>query len=158
MIKVAILTVSDSSAAGKREDLSGPAIRAALPADSFEVCEYGIVPDDRQAIEQQLVHFADELKVDIVLTTGGTGLGPRDVTPEATAEVCQRPVPGLAEVIRAEGLKKTRNAMLSRGTAGLRSSTLIINLPGSPKAVTESLEAIVGVLPHATDMMLGGGH
>ena len=158
MIKVAILTVSDSCTAQKREDISGWTVREILPSGRFEICEYKIVPDEQKRIEQQLVNFADKSGVDIVLTTGGTGLGPRDVTPEATAAVCRKMVPGLAEAIRAEGLKKTRNAMLSRGTAGLRANTLIVNLPGSPKAVKESLEAIIDVLPHAKDMMLGKGH
>lgn len=158
MIKVAILTISDSCTAQKREDISGQTIKDILPSGRFEICEYKIVPDEQKQIERQLMNFADKSKVDIVLTTGGTGLGPRDVTPEATTAVCRKMVPGLAETIRAEGLKKTINAMLSRGTAGLRANTLIVNLPGSPKAVKESLEAILDVLPHAKDMMLGKGH
>lgn len=158
MIKVAILTVSDSCAGQKRQDVSGQTIRGILPADRFEICEYKIVPDERSDIQDELVHFADELKVDIVFTTGGTGLGPRDVTPEATAAVCQRMVPGLVEAIRQDGLKRTKNAMLSRAVAGIRGNTLIINLPGSPKAVKESLEGILDVLPHAMDMLQGKGH
>jgi len=158
VIKVAVLTVSDSCSKGQREDISGQTIRESLPSDKFEICDYKVVADERQSITEQLIHFADELKVDIVLTTGGTGLGPRDVTPEATAAVCRRMVPGLAEAIRLEGLKKTKNAMLSRGIAGIRENTLIINLPGSPKAVAESLEIILDVLPHAKDMLLGRGH
>ncbi len=158
MIKVAILTISDRCTAQKQEDISGQTIKDILPSGQFELCEYEIVPDEQKQIERQLVNFADKSKVDIILTTGGTGLGPRDVTPEATTAVCQKMVPGLAEAIRAEGLKKTINAMLSRGTAGLRANTLIVNLPGSPKAVKESLEAILDVLPHAKDMMLGKGH
>ena len=106
----------------------------------------------------RLMRFADEDKVDIVLTTGGTGLSRRDVTPEATLAVCERLVPGLSELIRSEGLKKTKNAILSRGVAGLRGNTLIINLPGSPKGARESLEIILDVLPHTKDMMLGKGH
>jgi molybdenum cofactor synthesis domain-containing protein len=129
-----------------------------LPADRFEICEHKIVPDERAGIQRELVHFADELNVNIVFTTGGTGLGPRDATPEATAAVCERMVPGLAEAIRQEGLKKTKNAMLSRAVAGVRQSTLIINLPGSPKAVKESLEVILDVLSHAMDMLAGKGH
>ena len=166
MIKVAILIVSDSCAQKKRQDLSGQTIKEMLPSDKlvpsrvegFEICEYKIVADERKDIENELIHFADELKVNIVFTTGGTGLGPRDVTPEATAAVCQRMVPGLAETMRLEGLKKTKNAMLSRAAAGVRGNTLIINLPGSPKAVKESLEVVLDVLPHATDMLLGRGH
>ena len=158
MIKVAILTVSDTCSQNKKEDLSGPAIKQMLDTNSFEVCEYKIVADEQDKIAAQLTAFADELKVDIVFTTGGTGLGPRDVTPEATEQVCERKVPGLAEMIRTEGLKKTRNTMLSRGVAGTRANTLIINLPGSPKAVTESLDAILDVVPHAKEMMAGKGH
>ena len=158
MTKVAILTVSDTCAAGGREDLSGPAIREAPAVGGFEVCELRVVADDRSAIERELVRFCDECGYDLVFTTGGTGLGPRDVTPEATASVCDRRVPGLGELMRAEGRKKTPNAMLSRGIAGLRGRTLIVNLPGSPRAVRECLEAINEVLPHAIEMMHGGGH
>jgi molybdenum cofactor synthesis domain-containing protein len=158
MIKAAILTVSDSCSQGEREDVSGQTIRDILCANNFEVRGYEVVADEHQSITKELMRFADEIKADIVLTTGGTGLGPRDVTPEATAAVCERMVPGLAEAMRLEGLKKTKNAMLSRGVAGVRGNTLIINLPGSPKAVTESLEVILGVLPHAKDMILGRGH
>lgn len=158
MIKVAILTVSDSCSKGQREDVSGQTIRNMLSADKFEICGYKVVADEQQSISEELVNFADVLSADIVLTTGGTGLGPRDVTPEATASVCQKMVPGLAETMRSEGLKKSRNAVLSRAVAGIRENTLIINLPGSPKAVKESLEAILNVLDHAVDMMAGLGH
>lgn len=158
MIKVAILTVSDSCSQRKREDVSGQTIKNMLDGDKFEICQYKVVPDEQEDIEKELIYFAYEVKVDIVLTTGGTGLGPRDVTPEATAAVCEKMVPGLAEAMRFEGLKKTKNAMLSRGVAGVRGNTLIINLPGSPKAVKESLEIILEVLPHARDMLLGKGH
>ena len=158
MIKTAILTVSDSCSQQKREDASGQTIRDLLPADKFEVCEYKIVADEQEDIAKELIRFADETRIDIVLTTGGTGLGPRDVTPEATIGVCEKMVPGLAEAMRAEGLKKTKNAILSRSVAGVRGNTLIINLPGSPKAVAESLEVILEVLPHAIEMLGGGGH
>jgi len=166
VIKAVILTVSDSCAQQKRDDISGQTIKeilgsrgaGSLPPDKFEICEYRVVADEQKDIEYELMHFADELKADIVFTTGGTGLGPRDVTPEATTAVCQKIVPGLAETMRLEGLKKTKNAMLSRATAGVRGNTLIINLPGSPKAVRESLEIILDVLPHAMDMLLGRGH
>ncbi len=158
MIRVVILTVSDSCAQGKREDISGQTIRDILPSDKFEICKYGITADEQRDIEKELVSLADEVKADIVLTTGGTGLGPRDVTPEATAAVCQKMVPGLAEAMRLEGLKKTMAAILSRSVAGVRGNTLIVNLPGSPKGVRESLEIILDVLPHAQNMLLGRGH
>lgn len=158
MIRTAILTVSDSCALGKREDISGQAIEDMLPRDKFEICEKRIVPDDRDAIANELVYFSDEAGFDLVFTAGGTGLGPRDVTPEATISVCERIVPGLTEVMRVEGFRKTPNAILSRGMAGIRKNTLVINLPGSPSAVRECLELIVDVLPHAVEMMLGGGH
>ena len=158
MIRAAILTVSDSCSEGTRDDLSGPAIKEILEANEFEVCQTEIVPDDHDAIINELEYFADELAVDIVLTTGGTGLGPRDITPEATKAVCQRMVPGLAETMRAEGLKKTPNAILSRSAAGVRGDTLIINLPGSQKAVRQCLDVILPVLSHAVKMMQGGGH
>ena len=158
MIKVAILTISDSCSQGKRQDVSGETIRQMLSAEKFDVCQYLVVPDIQQEVAKQLMCFSDEVKVDIVLTTGGTGLGPRDVTPEATLQVCDKMIPGLVEAIRAEGLKKTKNAILSRSVAGIRVDTLIINLPGSPKAVTESLEVILDILPHAIEMLRGRGH
>jgi molybdenum cofactor synthesis domain-containing protein len=158
LTRVAILTVSDSCAQGTREDASGPAIREILLAGGYEIGDQGVVPDDRDAIARELIRFSDEAGCDLVFTTGGTGLGPRDVTPEATLSVCDRLVPGLGELMRTQGLKKTRNAVLSRGSAGLRGRTLIVNLPGSPRAVRECLEAILDILPHAIEMMHGGGH
>jgi molybdenum cofactor synthesis domain-containing protein len=158
MIRVAILTVSDSRAQAKAEDISGQTIKDILTASGFEICEKKIVADDHEAVANELKYFSDETDVDVVFTTGGTGLGPRDVTPEATESVCERLVPGLSEMMRAEGFKKTKNAVLSRALAGIRSRTLIINLPGSPKGVKESLEIILDVVPHAVDMMHGGGH
>ncbi len=158
MTRVAILTVSDSCAHGKREDVSGQTIKDMLPKDKFEICEKKITSDDHQTIADELKYFSDKADIDLVLTTGGTGLGPRDVTPEATASVCERIVPGLGEILRAEGFRRSPYAVLSRGIAGVRKNTLIINLPGSPKAVRECLEIILDVLPHAVDMMRGGGH
>jgi len=158
MIKAAILTVSDSCSKGQREDVSGQTIRNMLSADKFEICGYKVVADEHQSITKELINFADVVDADIVLTTGGTGLGPRDVTPETTAAVCQKIVPGLAEAMRLEGSKRSRNAILSRAVAGIRGNTLIINLPGSPKAVKESLEAVLNVLDHAVDMVAGLGH
>lgn len=158
MTRVAILTVSDSCAQGKREDVSGQTIKDMLPKDKFEICEKKITSDDHQTIADELRYFSDKAGIDVVLTTGGTGLGPRDVTPEATASVCEKLVPGLGEILRSEGFRTVPNAVLSRGIAGIRKDTLIINLPGSPKAVRECLEIILDVLPHAVDMMRGGGH
>lgn len=158
MIKAAIVTVSDTCAQGGREDVSGQTIADMLTPEKYEICDRKIVPDDLEDIASELCHLSDEVRVQLVLTTGGTGLGPRDVTPEATASVCQRMAPGFGEIMRVEGFKETEKAILSRGTAGVRGKTLIINLPGSPKAVRESLEAILDVLPHAVKMLLGGGH
>ena len=157
-IRTAILTVSDMCSQGKRADTSGQTIEEMLPKDTFEVCQKIIIPDDYETITKTLRQFSDELKVKIVLTTGGTGLGPRDVTPEATTAVCDRRIPGFAEILRSESYKKTPNAVLSRGVSGKRDNTLIINLQGSPKAVRECMEIILEILPHAVAMMRGGGH
>ncbi|MDT8303743.1 MAG: MogA/MoaB family molybdenum cofactor biosynthesis protein [Sedimentisphaerales bacterium] len=157
-IKIAVLTISDSCIAGNRDDVSGQTIIDMLPEETFEVCEKKIVADDCEKIAIVLKSFSDEQGIDVVLTTGGTGLGPRDVTPEATASVCERMAPGFSEIQRVEGFKKTPKAILSRGVTGVRKNTLIVNLPGSPKAVRECLEIIVDVIPHAVKMMRGGGH
>jgi len=158
MIRAAILTVSDSCARGKREDVSGQTIKDMLAEGGFEVCEKRVVADNHETIANELKYFSDKADIDVIFTTGGTGLGPRDVTPEATESVCERVIPGFGEVIRVEGFKKTKSAILSRCTAGIRNKTLVINLPGSPKGVKESLGVILDVLPHAVDMMLGAGH
>ncbi|MHC4568705.1 MAG: MogA/MoaB family molybdenum cofactor biosynthesis protein [Planctomycetota bacterium] len=158
MIKAAILTVSDTCAEGNREDVSGRTIADMLAGEKFEICDKKIVPDDLAAIAAELRRLSEEVGIELVLTTGGTGLGPRDVTPEATASVCQRMAPGFGEIMRVEGFKKTEKAILSRGTAGVCGKTLIVNLPGSPRAVRESLEVVLDVLPHAVKMLLGGGH
>lgn len=157
-IKVAILTISDTCSEGQRADTSGQTINDMLNDDRFQVTEKVIVSDDEQIIAEKLSIFSDGNGVDVILTTGGTGLGPRDVTPEATASVCERKVPGLSEILRSEGFKNSPYAVLSRGIAGIRNNTLIVNLPGSPKGVRESLEIIIDILPHAVDMMRGGGH
>jgi molybdopterin adenylyltransferase len=158
MIKTAILTISDSCSNGTREDLSGQTIIDMLPKNEFQVIQKKIIPDDLKKITNELTHFADNEAIDIVFTTGGTGLGPRDVTPEATVSVSDKIVPGFGEIMRTEGFKKTHSAILSRGTACIRKNTLIINLPGSPKAVHESLEIMLDVLSHALEMIHGGGH
>lgn len=157
-IKVAVLTISDSCVEGNREDVSGQTIIDMLAEETFELCEKKIVADDHEKIAIVLKSFSDEQGIDVVLTTGGTGLGPRDVTPEATASVCERMAPGFSEILRVEGFRKTEKAILSRGVAGVRKNTLIVNLPGSPKAVRECLEIILDVIPHAVKMMRGGGH
>lgn len=158
MIKTAILTISDSCSKGTREDISGQTIIDMLSENIFQIIQKIIVADDLQKIADMLINFCDKDKVDIVFTTGGTGLGPHDVTPEATASISDKRIPGISEIIRAEGFKKTPNAALSRGIACIRKNTLIINLPGSPKGVRESLGIILNVIPHAIKMIHGGGH
>jgi molybdenum cofactor synthesis domain-containing protein len=152
VITVAVLTLSDKGSRGEREDLSGPAI-AEMLSGIAEVKFCDILPDERDLIARRLLDYCG--KVDLILTTGGTGLSPRDVTPEATRAVIDREVPGIAEAMRAAGLQKTRHAMLSRAVAGVRDETLIVNLPGSPRAVRENLEVIVDVIPHAVEKIKG---
>ncbi|HEX5502008.1 MAG TPA: MogA/MoaB family molybdenum cofactor biosynthesis protein [Thermomicrobiales bacterium] len=154
--RVAILTVSDRGSRGERpDDASAAAIREGLAGGDYEVREYAVVPDERGAIVARLLAWSDGGTLDLVLTTGGTGLAPRDVTPEATAAAIERAVPGLAEAMRAASLAKTPFAMLSRGIAGTRGHTLIVNLPGSPKAVRETLAVILPVLPHGLELLRG---
>ena len=158
MIKAAVLTISDSCSKGQRQDLSGEAINKILNEIGYEVCEKRIVSDDAEKISAELIRFSDEVDCNLVITTGGTGPGPRDVTPEATVAVCEKLVPGLAELMRIKGFEKTPNAVLSRSVVGIRGTTLIVNLPGSTKAVQESLDAILDILPHAIKMIQGSGH
>ena len=153
-MKVGILTVSDKGARGEREDRSGPAIREMIEAAGGEVARTKIVPDEREQIRAALLAWSGE-GLDLVLTTGGTGFSPRDWTPEATKSVIEREAPGLAEAMRRAGSEKTPTAILSRAVAGIRGSTLIVNLPGSEKAVRESLAVLMPVLPHAVDVLKG---
>ena len=157
MISIGVLTISDSGAKGAREDTSGERIRAMVTQLSGAVLSAGaIIPDEREQIEATLREWSDEKQVNLILTTGGTGLAPRDVTPEATKAVIEREAPGIAEAMRAFSLQQTPFGMLSRSVAGTRGHTLIINLPGSPKAVQECLECILPVLPHAVNLLTEG--
>ena len=155
MYQVGIVTLSDKGAKGERQDLSGPKIQELLPKDKYEVISYTMLPDDREKIRRELIRLSDEVKCDLILTTGGTGFSERDVTPEATEEVIERKVPGIPEAIRAYSMTITKRAMLSRATAGIRGKTLIVNLPGSPKAVRESLEYIIDTLAHGLEILSG---
>ena len=148
-----VLTISDSTSKGQREDLSGPEARRILEDVGFEVVAVEVIPDERLLIQDKMRFACDRGQVRLVVTTGGTGLSPRDVTPEATARVVDRPVPGMAELMRSEGIKKTPKAALSRGIVGARGDTLIINLPGSVKGVQESLGALISILPHAVQVL-----
>ena len=154
MYKVGIVTLSDKGAAGEREDLSGKRIKELLPKGQYEVVSYRVLPDERGQIEKELIRLADECGCHLVLTTGGTGFSPRDITPEATLAVAHRNAPGIAEAIRAFSMTVTKRAMLSRGVSVIRGQTLIINLPGSPKAVEESLTYILDSLEHGLDILL----
>ena len=154
-MKAGILTISDKGARQEREDASGPAVSALLSAMGAVILKYEIIPDEVEIISAKLVEYADALHLDIVVTTGGTGVAPRDVTPEATRMVLDKEVPGMAEAMRMESLKKTPHAMISRAMAGIRGRTLIINLPGSPKAAKENLTALIKAIPHAVSKIQG---
>ena len=157
-MRVAVLTISDTVAKGEREDLSGPAVVASCRALGWEVTSGLRVSDDPANIREQLRAVADSGRVDVLLTTGGTGIGPRDNTPEAMQAIADRIVPGISEEMRRRGLEHTATAVLSRGMAAVRGKTLIVNLPGSPKGAVESLEAVAHLLPHAVKVLNGARH
>ena len=152
-IRFGILTLSDRSSRGERADSSGPALADLIQAEGWSVVIQSLLPDEEYAIRETLISWADSGELDVILTTGGTGFAPRDVTPEATRAVIEREAPGLAEAMRAASLKITPHAMLSRIVTGIRKKTLIINLPGSPKGAVENLQVITAVLPHAIQLL-----
>lgn len=156
-LRVGILTVSDKGARGERADTSGEAVREMLASVEATVERYEMVPDEKEAIASRLREWADEADLALIVTNGGTGLSPRDVTPEATLSVVERLVPGMAEAMRQEGLKHTPMSMISRAVVGVRGRTLIVNLPGSERGVRESLTYLLPVLPHAVEMVRGEG-
>lgn len=153
MIRFGILTLSDRSSRGERADASGPALARLIEAENWSVARQSLLPDEESAIRDLLISWADSDELDVIVTTGGTGFSPRDVTPEATRAVIQRDVPGMAEAMRAASLKVTPHAMLSRIVTGIRGKTLIINLPGSPKGAVENLQVLIPVLPHAVQLL-----
>ncbi|NLG73876.1 MAG: MogA/MoaB family molybdenum cofactor biosynthesis protein [Chloroflexi bacterium] len=157
-MRIAILTVSDRSARGERPDASGPALADVVTQQGWTVVKREIIADDFDLLRERLSEWADSGEVDVLLTTGGTGFAPRDVTPEATLAAADRLAPGLAEAMRAASLQVTPHAMLSRATAAIRRRTLIVNLPGSPKAAVENLQVILPVLPHAVELMSDDPH
>ncbi len=155
MLRAAIITLSDKGSKGEREDESGMIIREMIRSIGASVGHYEVLPDEKQSIVEVLSRLSDSGTIDLILTTGGTGVSPRDVTPEATREVIERELPGMAEAMRAESFKKTPHAMISRAIAGIRKRTLIVNLPGSPRAVRENLAVILHALPHAIEKING---
>jgi molybdopterin adenylyltransferase len=157
-MRVVVLTVSDSVSRGERQDRSGPEVAERCRALGWEVISCEAVSDDRDGLEKRLTAIADSTSVDLILTTGGTGIGPRDSTPEATAAICQRILPGLGELMRAKGREKNLRAVLSRAVAGVCNRALIVNLPGSPRGALESLDALADLLPHAVEVLRGASH
>ena len=155
MIRTAIITLSDKGSKGERVDESGQVIRGMIASIGATVDHYEVLPDEKALIIEKLKLLSDSCKIDLILTTGGTGVAPRDVTPEATLSVIDRELPGMAEAMRSESLKKTPNAMISRAVAGIRKQTLIVNLPGSPRAVRENLSVVLPALPHAIEKIKG---
>ena len=153
MIRVGILTLGEGSSRGEGADASGPALASLIQAEGWSIVKQSILPDDEASIREVLASWADSSEVDVILTTGGTGFSPRDVTPEATRAVIDREAPGLAEAMRLASLKVTPHAMLSRIVTGMRGKTLIINLPGSPKGAVENLQVVVPVIPHAIQLL-----
>ena len=151
----AVITVSDKCSRGERVDTSGPMLCTLLAQNECEVVQRALVPDEKEQIQAAIRHAADELRVQLILTTGGTGFSPRDITPEATAELIERATPGLPELMRSESCKITPRGCLSRGIAGIRGSSLIVNLPGSPKAVCESMDVFLPQMPHALGLLRG---
>ena len=154
-MKTGILTISDKGARQERVDTSGPAVAEVLKGIGAVIDKYEIIPDEIDVIAQKLVEYADDLRLDLVITTGGTGVAPRDVTPDATRMVIEKEIPGMAEAMRTESLKKTPHAVISRAIAGIRGRTLMINLPGSPRGATENLRAILSAIPHAVAKIQG---
>lgn len=154
-MKAAIITVSDKGSRGEREDLTGKVLKEMLIKEDYEICHYSIVPDEMDKISNEIVNCCYELDIDLLLTNGGTGFARRDVTPEATLKVIDRQVPGIPEVMRMESLKITPRAILTRGVAGIRGNTLIINLPGSPKGASENLQIVLPALKHGIEILKG---
>jgi molybdenum cofactor synthesis domain-containing protein len=157
-MRVAILTISDSAFAGKRADASGPAVRERCAQLGWNVITEQVLPDEPASICEHLIELGDSATVDLILTTGGTGIGPRDLTPEATTQACHKLLPGIGEMMREVGRKKTPRAALSRAVAGVRARVLIVNLPGSPRGAVESLDAVAELFPHALEVLYGSRH
>jgi molybdenum cofactor synthesis domain-containing protein len=155
MMRAGVITISDRGYRGEREDTSGKVIQGMVRSMGAEIEFSTVVPDEQDKIKEALIQGADEMDLDLIVTTGGTGVSPRDVTPEATREVIEQEIPGFAEAMRMEGLKKTPHAMISRAVCGIRGHTLIVNLPGSPKAVQEGLEVILPAIPHVISKIQG---